>query len=288
MNRNDAEAGNANVKDHRLAEPKEARFVKFSMELPTGENAVRIYGFDIYGKLKERTDRGNLVSVGKTFLKSSGAKSFYTNARHIFDGLNENTEYHWDFDRSAADKHYCILDLEDEYDVNAFKVYDANQIEGYNIYVATETPDLDKINNSADENSVWTLVSSGDLNKTNKSVTVDRVKARYVKIEIPSGNIDGESATVTEFEVYMDGTSTGLTGTEREVTLLYPNPVKRGESLNVAAQGRLKIYTIDGVNVCDVVVDGEASVSTQNFIPGIYLAVVSGSAGDKSFKLIVE
>ena len=68
MNRNDAEAGNANVKDHRLAEPKEARFVKFSMELPTGENAVRIYGFDIYGKLKERTDRGNLVSVGKTFL----------------------------------------------------------------------------------------------------------------------------------------------------------------------------------------------------------------------------
>ena len=288
VNRNDAEAGNANVKDHRLAEPKEARFVKFSMELPTGENAVRIYGFDIYGKLKERTDRGNLVSVGKTFLKSSGAKSFYTNARHIFDGLNENTEYHWDFDRSAADKHYCILDLEDEYDVNAFKVYDANQIEGYNIYVATETPDLDKINNSADENSVWTLVSSGDLNKTNKSVTVDRVKARYVKIEIPSGNIDGESATVTEFEVYMDGTSTGLTGTEREVTLLYPNPVKRGESLNVAAQGRLKIYTIDGVNVCDVVVDGEASVSTQNFIPGIYLAVVSGSAGDKSFKLIVE
>mgnify|MGYP000168769418 len=86
----------------------------------------------------------------------------------------------------------------------------------------------------------------------------------------------------------MDGTSTGLTGTEREVTLLYPNPVKRGEPLNVAAQGRLKIYTIDGVNVCDVVVDGEASVSTQNFIPGIYLAVVSGSAGDKSFKLIVE
>ena len=59
-------------------------------------------------------------------------------------------------------------------------------------------------------------------------MTVDRVKARYVKIEIPSGNIDGESATVTEFEVYMDGTSTGLTGTEREVTLLYPNPVKRG------------------------------------------------------------
>ena len=116
--------------------------------------------------------------------------------------------------------------------------------------MATETPDLDKINNSADENSVWTLVSSGDLNKTNKS------------------------ATVTEFEVYMDGTSTGLTGTEREVTLLYPNPVKRGEPLNVAAQGRLKIYTIDGVNVCDVVVDGEASVSTQNFIPGIYLAVV--------------
>ena len=50
----------------------------------------------------------------------------------------------------------------------------------------------------------------------------------------------------------------------------------------------MKIYTIDGVNVCDVVVDGEASVSTQNFIPGIYLAVVSGSAGDKSFKLIVE
>ena len=117
---------------------------------------------------------------------------------------------------------------------------------------------------------------------------MERLKARYVKIEIPSGNIDGESATVTEFEVYMDGTSTGLTGTEREVTLLYPNPVKRGEPLNVAAQGRLKIYTIDGVNVCDVVVDGEASVSTQNFIPGIYLAVVSGSAGDKSFKLIVE
>ena len=64
-------------------------------------------------------------------------------------------------------------------------------------------PDLNKINNSADENSVWTLVSSGDLNKTNKSVTVDRVKARYVKIEIPSGNIDGELNCITEFEVYM-------------------------------------------------------------------------------------
>lgn len=68
----------------------------------------------------------------------------------------------------------------------------------------------------------------------------------------------------------MDGTSTGLTGTEREVTLFYPNPVKRGEPLNVAAQGRLKIYTIDGLNVCDVVVT-EKRVSRLRILYRVFI-----------------
>lgn len=286
VNRNDEAAGNANVKDHRLAEPKAARYVKFSMELPTGENAVRIYGFDIYGHLKERVDRGALVSVGKTFLKSSGSRSFYANARHLFDGVTADTEYHWTFDKSAADRHYCIVDLEDVYKVNTFKVYDSGQIDGYNVYVATECPDLDK-DNATDGNEGWTLVTSG-LNKNCKSVTIEPVEARYVKLEIPSEHVEGESASVTEFEVYRSDTPTGIEATGNEDFAVYPNPVKRGESLHLMAQGLVSIYTIDGKPVWSSWVDEAATLSTDDFLPGIYLGQVNGLERNESFKLIVE
>lgn len=286
VNRNDEAAGNANVKDHRLTEPRAARYVKFSMELPTGENAVRIYGFDIYGHLKERVDRGALVSVGKTFLKSSGSRSFYANARHLFDGVTADTEYHWTFDKSAADRHYCIVDLEDVYKVNTFKVYDSGQIDGYNVYVATECPDLDK-DNATDGNEGWTLVTSG-LNKNCKSVTIEPVEARYVKLEIPSEHVEGESASVTEFEVYRSDTPTGIEATGNEDFAVYPNPVKRGESLHLMAQGLVSIYTIDGKPVWSSWVDEAATLSTDDFLPGIYLGQVNGLERNESFKLIVE
>ncbi len=195
------DAGATDIKDDRLAQPKEAKFVKFVTKLPTDENAVRIYGFDIFGKLKEKTNRGNLLSVGKTVLKSSEPLLFYSSAMHILDGITNNTEYKWTLDKNQATSHYCVIDLENEYDIDEFKIYDSNNINGYNIYLSNTRPILEEITSSYDNNSSWTLVSSGDLNRAIKTIKIPSVKARYVKLQIPSQNLDTQFGSISEFEI---------------------------------------------------------------------------------------
>lgn len=59
------ETGVASINEKvKSFDPVDARFVKF---VPSkGDNAVRIYGFDIYGQFKEAIDRNGVISVGKT------------------------------------------------------------------------------------------------------------------------------------------------------------------------------------------------------------------------------
>ena len=283
--RNDGD--DANIKDDRLTEPKEARFVKFSMKMPKAEDAIRIYGFDLYGKLKERTDRDKLVSVGKTFLKSSGSNSYYSNPRHILDGLTNNEEYQWVFNKDIADKHYCILDLEDEYEINSFKIYDSNNVTGYNVYISTEAPDLNEITNSSDNNSLWHQVISGELNKAVKEKQIDKVKARYIKLEIPQANIDSESAAITEFEIYKDNTSSVKTADCKSIEL-YPNPVKQGNPFYITGNGHVEIFSAEGMKVYSKAVSEKTLVNTSHFIPGIYIVSFSDKAGKQMKKLVVE
>lgn len=287
VNRTDAER--LSFKDDRLDEPVEARFVKFSMDVPNGENAIRIYGFDLYGGLKERVDRGNLVSVGKKVLKFSGGNSFYRHPNHIFDGVNDmTTEYQWHFGKNIANFHYTILDLEDEYDVNLFKVYDDNSIASYNVYVATETPDLDKVNNDGDSNTCWTKVVNGELNKDVKEIAVNNVRARYIKLEIPADKVVAEMGKIVEFEVYASVPTTGNILLDNMKVSLYPNPIKRGEALSVSGEGELAIYTLNGILVYSKLFAGHEMLNTDIFQLGTYIVSLKADDGFHYAKLIVE
>ncbi len=276
-------------KDDRLDDPVEARFVKFSMDMPNGENAVRIYGFDMYGKLKERTDRGGLVSVGKTVLKHTGGNSYYRHPAHTFDGYTDaNTEYQWHFGKNIANRHAIILDLEDVYDVTSFKVYDDSSITGYNVYLSTEAPDLDKMNNDGDSNTCWMQVVNGEMNKEVKEKAISQTPARYVKMEIPKENVDAEMGKIMEFEVYAaTAPTTGNKMLCAEGTL-YPNPVKQGESFLVKGSGELSIYTLNGVRVFNKEVSEVERVATERFVPGAYLVSLTSEEGQYQMKLIVE
>ena len=56
----------------------EARYVKLVLKKGTRgdgrkDNAVRIYGVDIYGEMAAQADHAGVVSIGKTLLKASDA-----------------------------------------------------------------------------------------------------------------------------------------------------------------------------------------------------------------------
>ncbi len=180
--------GNENTKVVNLETPVKARYIKFVATRGINndnnpENAIRIYGFDVHGNLAQKTDRGELVSVGSAFLSSTSTTPFYNNARHIFDGINTTSEYKWELKKDGPELNNVIVDLEKLVNISRCKAYDSGNITGYNVYASTQMPD-----------------HSGNAPWVNVSVTPG--VGRYVKIEIPRLNIEGESASIYEFEVY--------------------------------------------------------------------------------------
>ena len=198
------------------------------------------------------------------------------------------TEYQWHFGKNIANFHYTILDLEDEYDVNLFKVYDDNSIASYNVYVATETPDLDKVNNDGDSNTCWTKVVNGELNKDVKEIAVNNVRARYIKLEIPADKVVAEMGKIVEFEVYASVPTTGNILLDNTKVSLYPNPIKRGEALSVSGEGELAIYTLNGILVYSKLFAGHEMLNTDIFQPGTYIVSLKADDGFHYAKLIVE
>lgn len=222
--------GDQNVKEETFA-PVEGRFVK--AVFTKADNAVRIYGCRIYGEYSRPFVRegSDVVSIGKTVMKSYDCVNERESALNLINGVYEKSGSKWCF--YAADINndpikFVVIDLEDLYPVNKFTIYDCklhdidNNLEHYKISIATERPDLKLITPSGDSNTCWTeVVNAMDVNqdeKTHEHVLDTPVNARYVKLEVPRVNVDGDrghdlnhaTSRVFAFDVHAQTTQTGI------------------------------------------------------------------------------
>lgn len=253
-----------NVKEDVLNVPKEARYIKFVASRGTRtdngnpENAIRIYGFDIHGSFLRAVDRGDIVSVGKTVLAYYDAKQFFSQPIHIIDG-NTNATNSWTFDKAGTSDSlkYVILDLEEEYDIEKFVLYDAgnfgsksNNLSGYKIYLSSVSPNLNAITPLRDNNTTWTQVvdMTGKRGDNVKTSLIEPVKARYVKLEIPRSRTIATPLTISQFEIYKKSN----TNTEAQIEVnklnVFPTVLKSGESINVFNNqpGEINIFSQQG------------------------------------------
>ncbi len=275
----------ASIKDITIA-PVPAKYIKFRAKRGAEEHAaLRLYGFDMFGILAEKTDRGDLVSVGGSFFQSSAFSPYFNNPRNIFDGdTKSSTEYKWEVKKDGPDLNYAIVDLEKEFKIKEFKVYDSNQITGYNVYIATEKPGIDGVGN-------WTKVVNQELNSTNKTFSLAAsVSGRYVKVEIPKSNLLAQVCPIYEFEVYKEkGSDTGLSMNQLDVRgIFYPNPVQQGNDLIISKNGLLRIYSLQGSLLYQQEVLAGAKISTTNMSAGIYLVELINDNKKENGKLIIR
>jgi len=214
--------GNQGEKDVSFA-PTEVRYLKLVFSRgtrPSGEadNAIRLYGCDVYGRLVSelpRTD-GN-VSIGKTILAAYDAPDAPCSALNLLTGLPA-AERPWKFTtpiQGTDPYRYVIVDLEQTYDIKRFILWDAKSIDtgatnmnAYQIYVSEEQPDLSLITKAGDGNTCWTQVAdkknAGSTNKKTVSLSTP-VRGRYVKLVFPrtSANMNNaEQPALYAFHIY--------------------------------------------------------------------------------------
>lgn len=291
------------VKEDVFETPVNARYIKFVASRGTRtdngekENAIRIYGFDIYGTLSQKIDRGDLVSVGKTVLKFYDASNYFEQPLHLIDGNTTNSANKWAFYRAGEGDSlkYVVIDLEQEYDIEKFKIYDTHYLEpntdkninGYNIYLSTEAPDLSLITNLKDDNTVWTQVvnANGRGAENIKTDIITPTKGRFVKLEIPRSRVDG-TTRLFEFEVYKKESNAIEQNTANNLKV-WPSVLNNNESLNISntEAGKIYVYAADGSLTTSKNIPSLASVHLD--IPaGSYIAMVLTPSITKSFKII--
>lgn len=294
----------------------EAKYVLFK-PVAVKDNTVWIYGFDMYGKLSEKADRDNLVSVGKTIVDYSTYASHRETPQNIIDGnidyllYDENGEETfmkcepWAFNLrdSAA---YVIIDLEEEYNnIKEFKLYDQSDwLKGYKVSLssdgttwalAAEKTFEPEVENELDENGDQVFDDDGNAKTTTvgpvvKTITLDEPKAgRYVKVDFPVAMQSTNWNRIREFEVYTDGTS-GLNSISSNAAKLtiYPNPVQQGNDVYVNATGDLQVYTLQGALVYEKTISGAAYIPTVNFAQGSYIIRLSNKNEIQQAKLVIK
>lgn len=292
---------------HKVAEletPVDARYVK--LKLSRVDNAVRIYGFDIWGKLKEKTVRptGGPVSLFKTITGCHDLLNDRETPFTLIDGVTDDKNFKWCFHRGAEEKDpvkWVIIDLEDEYDVNKFVIYDAkvNEAEydnmgGYLIWTSTVAPTEDEMDGFklAPGGENWTKVvdvEEGGAGEAVKRHTLETpVRARYIKLEVPCDRVTG-TTRLFEFEVYDVNTSGIVDEKAGQTVKVYPNPVAQGKKLHIDLDGDavVRIYSIDGGLVKQEAVSGSCNISTDGITAGTYILQVTGKS-NKHCKLIVR
>ncbi|MDR1120540.1 MAG: discoidin domain-containing protein, partial [Dysgonamonadaceae bacterium] len=278
--------GDLTVKTDVLATPKKARYVKFLVTqkgiYPDGsfDNAVRIYSFDIYGTFAEKIDRGNLVSVGKTIMAFYDAFNVREVPIHILDANMSYIYNKWCF-RELNDNEnykYVVIDLEKQYDISRFKVWDAQSVEsgdnllGCNIYVSTWSPNLSLISTIEDTNDCWTEIvdSEGEEYDNIKEYTstssswrpsTSTVTGRFVKLEFPYDKVVGTSR-IFQFEVF--GTETVIPDNDATLSLL---TVSAG-ALSPSFSGNETNYTLDVDKEVDKLVINAAATNTGATVIG--------------------
>ena len=187
---------------------------------PSGEadNAIRLYGCDVYGRLVSelpRTD-GN-VSIGKSILAAYDAPDATRSALNLLTGM-PSPDRPWcpTTPQQGSDPYrYVIIDLEKTYDIKRLLLWDAKSIDAnatnmnaYQMFISREMPDLSLITRAGDTNDCWTQVAdrknAGSTNK--KTVTLSTpVRGRYVKLVFPrtsAGMNNVEAPALYAFHVY--------------------------------------------------------------------------------------
>jgi hypothetical protein len=269
----------------------DARYVK--IEFYGNGNTVWIYGVDIYGALSERVDREGVVSVGKTIADYNFAWSDRETPANLIDGNIDRIEYNewedeiivkhdpWAVDRSHNGA-WVTIDLEAVYDIDKFILYDAaDWITDYQVSVSMDNQNWAPAIEAADFDSIqldpkpWVLAAPA--------------RGRYVKLEVPVASQNGSFTRIREFEVY--GTYvTGIQSVEVDGDNLsvYPNPVARGESLQINTSGTLKLYSLQGALIHQQTISGSGSLATDQLAPGCYILQIANETGNRNAKLIVK
>lgn len=294
------------VKEDLFDIPEEARYIKFVASRGTRtdngstENAIRIYGFDIYGSFSRVIDRSNLVSVGKRVLGFNDAVDYYCQPLHMLDGDATNQTNRWYFNQAGESDSlkYVVIDLENEYEIEKFVLYDAgnfeavsNNIDGYNIYVSTTAPDMSLISTTEDKNTVWTKVADakGRRNDNIKTDIIAPVAARYVKLEIPSSRTSA-SVSLYEFEVYKKDNTSASTATSISDAQIIPNVLRSGDYFTVKnfPSGKLSIFDLRGVLLMEKNITENETLMRVSLPTGIYVVALKNDQSGKAVKLIVK
>ncbi len=256
-------------------DPVDARFVKFVATKPG--NAIRVYGFDIYGTFKGKINRGGNIAVGKTIVNYSACTNDMLTPANILDGREGPS---WEFARAVA---YVVVDLEVATKINKFVVVDSEAwINGYKVSISDTGNGTD-----------WKEVAVPEFSETTlarKEVTLSAPElTRYVRLDIPRANQLGTNH-LKEFEIYeWDGT--GIEQPESLSTgnfVVYPNPVARGEKIFLNESGLVKIYSVQGQFVFEQNTNGSSAISTRSLTPGSYIIHLINDRGTKQAKLLVK
>ena len=214
--------GNQGVKDVSFS-PTEVRYLKLVFSKgtrPSGEadNAIRLYGCDVYGRFVSdlpRTD--GYVSIGKSILAAYDAPDATRSALNLLTGTPA-AERPWcpTTPQQGSDPYrYVIVDLEQTYDIKRLLLWDAKSIDSdatnmnaYQMFISQELPDLSLITKSGDSNTCWTQVAdrknAGSTNKKTVSLSTP-VRGRYVKLVFPrtsAGMNNVEAPALYAFHVY--------------------------------------------------------------------------------------
>ncbi len=299
------------VKEDLFNIPEEARYVKFvasrgkRTDNGNAENAIRIYGFDIYGSFSRPVDRGNVVSVGKTVLGFYDASEYYSQPLHLLDGDATNQANLWHFNQASESDSlkYVIIDLENNYEVEKFVLYDAknftsesSNIDGYNIYVSTTAPDLNLISKTEDKNTIWTKVvnTKGRRNDNVKTDIITPITARYVKLEIPR-SYTSSAVRLYQFEVHKKESSSGIAQVSTDNVEVTPRVLNPGQNLSVKSHtngstlSEIILYSIAGNEVYRKSISGDEYVFQAPTIPGLYIMTVNlNNNTSTAFKILVK
>lgn len=270
------ETGVASINEKvKSFDPVDARFVKF---VPSkGDNAVRIYGFDIYGQFKEAIDRNGVISVGKTILNCSAGTNDMLTAANALDG-REGTV--WEFTRRTAT---LEVDLEEVYSIDGFALTDSlDRISGYKVAVSRDGVTWETIAEKTFE----------DINIKKKVILLEEpVDTRYVRLTVP-GTAQRGTTCIKEFEVYESGALVGIESiddtADLDDLLIWPNPVSRGTKVHLNGNGHVSVCSLQGILIAEYYFSADCVIPTDGLKAGIYIVRLDNGEEIKTGKLIVK
>ena len=300
--------GDLGTKDVSFS-PVKAKYLKFVLKKGTrpdgnADNAVRIYGCDIYGELAETADYNGVVSIGKTMLASYDAVNEREQALNLIDGNHSDDKTKWCFYKADINNDpykYAVIDLESVFDLNKFTIYDSKTLgtdenmTHYQIYVSVEKPDVKLITPQGDTNTCWTLVvdksDQGDVAKKDDVLTTP-VRGRYVKLVVPRTNegMNPQTSRVYAFDVHGTSIVSSIdTPSDNGNTIsVYPTSIPENGTLTVsnADNAHCVLCSLSGAIVQKGEIKNQA-FTLKGISKGLYILNILADTGTASAKISV-